>query len=140
MGPFGSGTKPPNGLRCKSTSPLVEAAQLPRPCRMAQLAQCLRLDLPDALPGDREPRADLLEGEVAALADAEAQAQDLLLARRQRAEDPARLAAEIRREHGVGWRHGGFVLDEVTEVAVLLLADRRLERDRFPRDPEHAPD
>ena len=33
-----------------------------------------------------------------------------------------------------------MVLDEVTEVGVLLLADGRLERDRLLRDPHHTAD
>src|SRR5689334_22871569 len=59
--------------------------------RVAELAQRLGLDLPDALARDLEALSDLLEGVVGLLADAEAQAQDLLLARRERGEDLARL-------------------------------------------------
>ena len=49
---------------------------------MAQLAQRLRLDLADALAGDAELAADLLERAAAAVFEAEAQLQHLALARR----------------------------------------------------------
>ena len=51
---------------------------------MLQLAERLGLDLADALAGDRELLADLLEGVVGVHADAEAHAQHPLLARRER--------------------------------------------------------
>ena len=53
---------------------------------MTQLAQRLGLDLADTLTGDVELLADLLEGAGTAVLDAEAQAQDLFLTRRQRLE------------------------------------------------------
>src|SRR4030095_3432912 len=136
----GTGSKPPNALRCKGPSAFVEAPQLPRPRRVAQLAQRLRLDLPDALPRDRETHPDLLERQVRSLPDAEAQAEHLLLARRERGQHLPGLAAEVRGDHGLRRGDGGLVLDEVTEVAVLLLTDRRLERDRLAREPQHATD
>src|SRR5262245_14091540 len=70
----------PNGSFCKST--VEEPAQPPRADRMAELPQRLRLDLANPLARDREARTDLLQGEVGPLADAEAQAQHLLLAGR----------------------------------------------------------
>ena len=61
---------------------------------MAQLAQRLGLDLADALAGDREVLADFLERVLAAVGEAEAQAQHLLLARRERVEDLVGLLAQ----------------------------------------------
>src|SRR3979411_2805712 len=71
-----------------------EALELLRPARVPQLAERLGLDLPDALAGHLEVLADLLEGVIALLADAEAHAQDLLLARRQGLEHLPRLLGE----------------------------------------------
>ena len=65
---------------------------------MAQFAQRLRLDLPDALPGDREAQTDLLQRQIGRLPDPETEPQDLLLARRERAQDLARLAAQVARQ------------------------------------------
>ena len=53
---------------------------------MAQLAQRLRLDLADALARDVELLADFLQRVVGVHLDAEAHAQHLRLARRQRVE------------------------------------------------------
>src|SRR6478752_10408803 len=62
---------------------IEERAEFPTPARMLQLPERLRLDLPDALAGDRELLADFLERVVGVHADAEAHAQHALLARRQ---------------------------------------------------------
>ena len=47
---------------------------------MAQLSQCLGLYLADALPGDAEIAADLLQGAAAAVFQPESQLKDLCLA------------------------------------------------------------
>ena len=52
----------------------------PRPARVLQLAQRLRLDLADALAGHRELLADLFQRVVGVHADAEAHANNALLA------------------------------------------------------------
>src|SRR6516164_1686864 len=57
---------------------IEEAPQLPASARMLQFPQCLRLDLADALAGDRELLADLLQRVVGVHADAEAHAQHAL--------------------------------------------------------------
>src|SRR5213079_3187320 len=77
---------------------------------------------------------DFLERVIALLADAEAHAEDLLLARRERREDLAGLIREVDADDALARRDDRLVLDEVTEVAVFLFADRRLERDRLLRD------
>src|SRR5690606_18161715 len=74
---------------------LDERPQLLAPRRMPQLPQRLRLDLADALARDLEVLTDLFERVVALLADAEAHAEDLLLARRQRLEHAPRLLLEV---------------------------------------------
>src|SRR5690242_17965299 len=107
---------------------------------MAQLPQRLRLDLADALARHRESRPDLLEGVVRALADAEAEAQDLLLARRERREDLPGLVLEVQAHDRLRRRDRRLVLDEVTEDRIVVLADRRFERDRLLRDLHDAPD
>src|SRR5438128_1659012 len=88
---------PPAGLL-----PLHEGFERSGPVRAAQLAERLGFDLPDALARHREALPDLLEGVVGLLADAEAQPQDLLLARRERGEDFPRLLLQRERHGGVG--------------------------------------
>ena len=111
-----------------------EAAQLPRPARVLQLAQRLGLDLADAFAGDAELLADLFQGVVGVHADAEAHAQDALLARRQRRQHAGGGLAQVRLDGRVDRQDGVLVLDEVAQVAVFLVADRRLEADRLLGD------
>src|ERR1700755_1815267 len=119
---------------------LDERSQLLAAARVAQLAQRLGFDLTNTLAGDLEVLADLFEGVVALLADAEAHPQDLLFARRQRLEHAPGLILEVVVDHGLHRGHDRLVLDEVAKVAVLLFADRSLERDRFLGDPQHLAD
>src|SRR5438128_7368566 len=96
-----------------------ERLELAAPRRVAQLAQRLGLDLADPLARHREVLADLLEGVLAAFADAEAHLDHLLLARRQRLEDRFRLFAQVQVDHRVRRREDVAVLDEVAKMAVL---------------------
>src|SRR5208282_4720130 len=95
------------------------------------------LDLPDTLAGDGELFADFLQRVVGLLADAEAHAQDLLLARRERGEHLARLLAEIALNRSLDRRRRELVLDKIAERTFLLVADGRFERDRLLDDLEH---
>src|SRR6476619_735618 len=117
-----------------------EAPQLPAAARVLELAQRLRLDLADALAGYRELLADLLEGVVGVHADAEAHAQHALLARRQRCEDARRRLAQVRLDRGIDRQDDILILDEVAEMAILLVADGRLEGDRLLGDLEDLAD
>src|SRR5438105_10957003 len=102
---------------------------------MAQLGQRLRLDLADALAGDAELSADLLERSgLAGAVKTESQADDLLLALAQLTERLLHRFVEQLAGSGIGRRFRLLVLDEVGEVAVLLLANRRVERQRVLQD------
>src|SRR3990170_5768405 len=67
-------------------SGLQEAPELLGARRVAELAEGLGLDLPDALAGHGEVLADLLERVLAPVGQAEAQAQHLFLPRGERVE------------------------------------------------------
>src|SRR5690349_20528272 len=84
-----------------AASVLDEAAQPLAPARVAQLAQRLSLDLADALAGDLEVLAHLFQRVVGLLADAEAHAQHLLLARGERGQHLAGLLGQVHRDHRV---------------------------------------
>ncbi len=103
---------------------------------MLQLAQRLRLDLADALAGDAELLADLFQRVVGVHADAEAHAQHALLAGREAGKHPRRRLAQVRLDGGVDRQHRVLVLDEIAEIAILLVADRRLEADGLLGDLE----
>src|SRR2546426_8734091 len=94
---------------------------------MAQLAERLGLDLANALASDPEVLPDLFQRVLAAVGEAEAKTQHLLLARRERVEDLVRLLAQRQPDDGVDGRHDLLVLDEIAEVAVFLFSDRRSE-------------
>src|SRR5207253_2682457 len=97
----------------RSRSALDERLETLAAARVAELAEGFGFDLADALAGDFEVLADLFEGVVGLLADAEAHAEDLLLARGERAQDLAGLLGEVEVNHGVARGHDVLVLDEV---------------------------
>src|SRR5436309_8921140 len=97
------------------TDCLQERLQLLGAGRMPQLAQGLRLDLPDPLPCDVKGAADLLERVLGALPDPETHLQDLLLPGRQGLQHAARLVLEVGDEHGFDRRENATVLDEVAQ-------------------------
>src|SRR5215204_337806 len=86
-----AGEDPASADQCSPDSALDEALQLLRAARVTQLAQRLRLDLADALASYFEVLSDFFERVVALLADAEAHAQNLFLARRERLQHLPRL-------------------------------------------------
>src|SRR5215470_3269902 len=122
------------------TSRLEEAPQFLGPRGMSELPQRLGFDLPDALPGHREVLADLFQRVLAAVAEAEAQAQHLLLARRERVEHLVGLLAQRQADDRLDRRDDLLVLDEVAQVAVLFFADGCLQRDRLLGDLEDLAD
>ena len=94
---------------------------------MLQFPQRLRLDLADAFARHRELLADFLQRVVGVHADAEAHAQHALLARRQRGQHARRRLAQVRLDRRIDRQNRVLVLDEIAEVRILLVADRRLE-------------
>ena len=117
-----------------------EGLQLAAAAGVAQLAQGLGFDLADALAGDLEALADLFEGVLGAVFEAEAHLDDALFARGQGAQHLRGVLLEVDRDDGVGGGDGHAVFDEVAEVRVFLFADRRFERDGLLRDLEHLAD
>src|SRR5262249_40875009 len=133
----GRAFRPAFQYRYRSTtkrSVVQETPQLPRPARVLQLAQRLRLDLADALARHAELLADLLEGVVGVHADAEAHAQHALFTRRERSQNAGRRLAKVRLDRRVDRQDGVLILDEVAKMRILLVADRRLEGDRLLGD------
>src|SRR5215470_9573992 len=101
---------------------------------MPQLPQRLRLDLPDTFASHCERLADFFEGVLAAVFETEPHLDDLLFARRQRAQHLRSLVFQVDVDHRFRRRDYAAVLDEVAQVRILLFADRRFEGDRFLRD------
>src|SRR3989304_5250102 len=121
------------------SSRFQEAPELLRSRGVAELPERLCFDLPDPLARHGEVLADLFQGVLAAVGEAEAEAEHLLLARRERVEDLVGLLPEGEPDDGLHRGNDLLVLDEVPQVAVLLLADRRLEGDRLLAGSRHPP-
>src|SRR5205809_5639117 len=132
------GAGPSSVFRARPDRPRVllfqVVLQLAAPARVTQLAQRLRLDLADPLARDVELAAHLFERACPSVLETEAQLKHPALATGQSFEDALHLLLEELVRRRVRWRERLVVGDEVTEVAVLLFADRRLERDRLLRD------
>src|SRR5882672_11718083 len=69
--------------------------------------------------------------------DAEAYAQDALLARRQACEHLGGGLTQIGLDRGIEWRDRVLVLDEIAQAAVLLLANRQVKAERLLGDIQH---
>ncbi len=96
---------------------------------MLQFPQSLGLNLADAFARDRELLADFFQRVVGVHADAEAHAQDALFARRQTRQNPRRGFSQIRLDRRFDRQNGVSVFDEVAEVRIFFVANRRLKRD-----------
>src|SRR4051812_10970239 len=108
--------------------------ELSRARGVAQLAERFRLDLADALARDAELATYLFERPLAAVVQAEAKLEHAALAAGEAVEHFFDLLFEQLEGGHLGRRGRALVLDEVAEVAILFLANRRLQRDRLLRD------
>src|SRR5579863_7930251 len=97
---------------------------MPGALRRTELAQRLGFNLPDTLARDVELLADFLERVLALAADAEAQADHLLLLGRKRLEDVGGLVADVGVDHRVHRRPYPAVLDQIAQRRFAVAADR----------------
>src|SRR5258705_4388524 len=99
--------------------------------RVAQLGHRLGLDLADPLPGDPVGLADLVQGPGLAAGQPEPHGHHAGLAFGQGAEHRVQLLVQQRGAGRLGGLDGLGVLDEVAELAVAVLAERGVQRDRL---------
>ena len=104
---------------------------------MFELAQGLGFDLADTFAGDRELLANLFQRVVGIHADAETHTQDTFLTRGQGRQHAGRGLAQIGLDGRIDRQDSVLVLDEITEMAVFLVTDRRFQRDRLLGDLHH---
>src|SRR4051794_5038183 len=122
-------TCPATWLLDMSVPGLCDVFEADRVREGAELLQALVLDLADALAGDVERPAHLVERAGVLAVEPVAQLEDAALAVRERPEDPLqRLCPHRHLGRLVGQRHVG-VGEEVPELGLLVVADRLLERD-----------
>src|SRR3546814_4990702 len=98
------------------------------------------LDLPDALARHRELLAHFLQRVIGVHADAKAHPEHALLARGERGEHAGHRFLEVGVDRGINWNDCVLVLDEIAEVRILLVADRRFQADRLLGDLHHLAD
>src|SRR5262249_27288082 len=96
---------------------------------MAQLAQGLGFYLADTLARYRERLADLFEGMLGAVFQAEAHLDYLLLAWGERSQHLRGLVFQVYVDHGLSRRNHGAVFDEVAQMRIFFFANGRLQRD-----------
>src|SRR3990172_9308356 len=129
----------PKGHRYESASRKI-IAQMPTARRMAQLTQCLGLDLTNPLTRDVEVLPDLFQRVILAIPQAKAHLQHLTLALGEHRQDGLDVLLEQLQRCGVDRLGGRLVFDEIAELARLLGPHRGLERDRLlgdAQDPAH---
>src|SRR5262245_38795766 len=96
----------------------------------AQLLQALVLDLPDPLPRDVERATHLVERPRLLAVEPVAHLEDLLLPRRERAQDLLQRVASQSLLGRLLRQRRRLVGQEVPELRLLVVADRLLQRDR----------
>src|SRR6266699_6090065 len=114
-----------------STTLIQVILQLAAAAGMAQFAQSLSLNLTNAFASDVELFADFLQCAAAAIIQAEAQLEHFAFALRQAVKHIFHLLFEQLMAGGIGRSKRRVILNEVTQVAIVLLADWRLETYRL---------
>src|SRR5205823_13562827 len=134
-----SGAQRPPATRADIAAPkasvisivVQETLQPLRARRVPKLAQRLRLDLPDALASDVELLADLLQGVVGVHFDTEAHAQHFGFPRSERIQNVLGNLPQRCVHRRIVRCERRLVLDEVSQMRVVVVADRRFHRYRL---------
>src|SRR5689334_6464665 len=105
-----------------------EAFQLPDSRGMAHLPEGFGLDLSDALSRDTELASYFFKGPAVAIDQPEPLLQNLALALRQCFQDVLNLLFQENNRRHVARVLRAFVLDEISEICLFALPDRRLQR------------
>src|SRR5436305_14660499 len=108
--------------------------------RMPQFTQGLGFNLPYAFASNAVLFADLLQCALIAIHQTIAQFQNLALAFIQAIEDFSELASEQIEAGDFARIIGRFILEEISEVRLVSVAERRLHGDRLLRHSQYCPD
>src|SRR5262249_45046566 len=100
---------------------------------MAQLSQRLCFDLPDALACHSEELPYLLQSALASVIQSESQPENVALARREPGHHFDDIFAQKLLGNAGGRRFSLAILDEISQAAVLFLADRGFQGDGLLR-------
>src|SRR5258707_1140797 len=102
--------------------------------KMPQLAQRFGFNLAYTFARHRKRLSDFFKGMLAAIVQPKPHLDDFFLARRQRLQHRRSLFLQVEVDHRIGRRNHRFILDEVAQVRILFLANRRLKRNRRLRN------
>src|SRR5438034_822502 len=132
---------PTSAFRPGQLHHLHVALEPPAPRRMTQLPERLGFDLSYALARHVEGGADLFQRPRASVVgQTEPKPDHLRLALAQGLQHLVHLVLEHRERGRLGRRDHAGVLDEISEVRIVVLADGTIQRDRLLRRLEHALD
>src|SRR5437899_10473892 len=99
----------------------------------AQLVERVALELAHGLAAGAQPAGDLVERSLVSIGQAEPELYDPPLTRLQRAQRIVHLVLQVGHQRSRSWGFRHDVFDQVAELGVALLPDRRLQRDRVSR-------
>src|SRR5471032_335919 len=108
--------------------------------RVAQLAQRLGFDLTDPLTGHVKLLTDFLKGVVGIHVDAETHAQYLGFTGSEAGQYVASRFFQALNSGDIDWRLHGRVFDEVTQMGVFVITNRRFHGDRLFSDLQYLAD
>src|ERR1017187_1760788 len=101
---------------------------------VAELAQSFGLNLANALASDGKHLSDLFQSVLRTIIHTEAHSQDLFFPRTESTQHLRGSLLKVYMDDRIGGRDSALVFDEVAEVRIPFLANRRLQRDGHAHD------
>src|SRR5439155_16389763 len=111
---------------------IEKCSELAGACGVAQLAQGLSFDLPNAFASDCKPPANLLQRVLRPVLQTKAHLDHFLFTRAEGVQHLRGLFLQIHVHGGCGGSHRGAVFDQVPQVGIRLLANWRLQPNWYP--------
>src|SRR6185437_11802960 len=104
---------------------------------MPQFPQRLGLDLPNPLTSDLEALSHFFQRVFRTIFQPKTHLDHPFFTRRKRAQNLRGVLLQIHTDHRIRRRNRAAIFDEVAEVRILFLADRRFQRNRLLRNLQH---
>jgi hypothetical protein len=126
---------------CQERKLLEKILEIEGATSMSQQTQSFGLDLPYTLSSDSKSVAHFFERTTATVVmEAKSQLQYLPLALREITQSLPQLFLKQLAGGGLGRRRSVFILNEVSELAIVFLADGHVQRDRLLSGGHDLPD
>src|SRR5688572_9506877 len=120
-----------------AAGPVEESAKAAASAWMAELAEGLGFDLPDAFARDREVLTDFFERVLGAVFQAESHLDHAFFSRGQRVDYLVGHFLEIAVNNRIARRDDASILDEITQMRIFFLANSSFQRNRLLGDLQH---